>query len=68
MEFLSSLTLLNSDTTFLLEKRIQLLITIERVESIIKATKARQKILTHLTKMTDFDTRALNLSKGWLCK
>ena len=59
MEFRSSLTLLNSDTTFLLEKRIQLLVAIERIESIIKATKAHQKILTQLTKMTDFLTRTL---------
>ncbi|WP_419766415.1 MAG: TOBE domain-containing protein [Arcobacter sp.] len=114
MEFHSSLTLLNSDTTFLLEKRIQLLTAIDRVGSISKAAKEvpmsykaawdaitainnlcptpivvketggkggggaklttygqnllstytllqkeHQKFLTHLTKMTDFNTGAL---------
>lgn len=39
MEFASSLNLLNSDATFLLEKRIQLLAAIERVGSISKAAK-----------------------------
>lgn len=114
MEFQSSLTLLNSDTTFILEKRIQLLAAIDRVGSISKAAKEvpmsykaawdaidamnnlcptpvvsketggiggggakltpygqnllstytllqkeHQKFLTHLTKMTDFNTGAL---------
>jgi molybdate transport system regulatory protein len=39
LEFQSSLTLLNSDTTFLLEKRIQLLAEVDRVGSISKAAK-----------------------------
>lgn len=39
MEFLSSLTLFNSNTPFLLEKRIKLLIEIDKVGSISKAAK-----------------------------
>lgn len=114
MEFSSSLNLLNSDSTVMLEKRIQLLAAIERVGSISKAAKEvpmsykaawdaissinnlcpspvvvketggkggggakltpygknllssykvlqkeHQKFLTHLTKMTDFNTGSL---------
>jgi molybdate transport system regulatory protein len=114
VEFSSSLNLLNSDSTVMLEKRIQLLAAIERVGSISKAAKEvpmsykaawdaissinnlcpapvvvketggkggggakltpygknllssyevlqkeHQKFLTHLTKMTDFNTGSL---------